>query len=158
MEHSQQFREIPDLPRDEKGPLFAEPWQLTAFGIVVALHEKGYFQWREWVNYISAEIELGKDYGVADHNSVYYHQWLAALEKLVTDKELSSFEELVIRKEQWRHADEHRDFGAPLILGGHGDDHHNGLDYGHGHGHHHHHNHDDGDHACRPPAQRLANA
>ena len=145
--------QLPGLPYNEAGPLFAEPWQLTAFGIVLALHRNGHFQWREWVNYISAEIELGKTYGLdpQNYNGIYYHQWLAALEKLVTDKKLSSFDELIARKEQWRHADEHRGFGEPLSLGGHH----------HSHGHHHHHVHahahdHGGDHSCRAPATRLA--
>lgn len=151
MQRASDFDHIPNLPKNENGPLFAEPWQLTAFGIVVALHQNGYFQWREWVNYLSAEIALGKDYGFTDHNTIYYHQWLAALEKLVTDKGLSSFEEMVVRKEQWRLADEHRGFGEPLTLGA---DTHGG--HGHHHHHHHHHDHEADDHACRPPAARLA--
>jgi len=153
MDQNSNIDQLPGLPRNEGGPLFAEPWQLTAFGIVLALHRNGYFQWREWVNCISAEIELGKTYGLdpENHNGIYYHQWLAALEKLVTDKELSSFDELMARKEQWRHADEHRSFGEPLSLHGHHHHHH-----AHGHDHHHHdHGHDD-DHACRPPAARLS--
>lgn len=144
MSDLEQFGQLPDLPRNEEGPMFAEPWQLTAFSIVVNLHERGHFEWREWVNYLSDEIALGKDYGSTDLNTIYYSQWLAALEKFVNDKGLSSFDELVARKEQWRNADEHRDFGKPLELGG-----------DHGHGHHHHHHHGAEDHACRPAAQRV---
>lgn len=148
MNELEQYLEIPELPRNEEGPMFAEPWQLTAFSIVVNLHERGHFEWREWVNYLSDEIALGKTYGSTDLNTIYYNQWLAALEKFVNDKGLSSFDELVARKEQWRHVDEHRDFGKPLDLNSHPDHHH--------HDHHHHH-HDDAAaaHACRPPAQRL---
>ena len=31
---------LPGLPRDETGPVFAEPWQAQAFALVVKLHEK----------------------------------------------------------------------------------------------------------------------
>lgn len=161
MDQTTNIDELPGIPRNEAGPLFAEPWQLTAFGIVLALHRQGYFQWREWVNYLSEEIELGKTYGLepGNHNGIYYHQWLAALEKLVTDKELSSFDELIARKEEWRHADEHRGFGEPLTLHHHhlhDHDHHHGHGHGHGHSHGHRH-HDQGpDNVCRPPAARLS--
>lgn len=159
MDTLQNLQDIPALPRNEQGPLFAEPWQLTAFGIVLSLHQNGAFEWREWVNYLSTEITSGKDYGVSDHNSIYYHQWLAALEKLVTDKNLSTFEEMMVRKEQWRHADEHRGFGEPLSLHGHDhdDDHHH---HHHQHGdHHHHHAHDHRlEPICRSPAQRVGAA
>ena len=147
MDQNNEFNQFPGLPRNEGGPLFAEPWQLTAFGIVLALHRSGHFQWREWVNCLSGEIELGSTYGVdpENYNAIYYHQWLTALEKLVTEKKLSNVEELMARKEEWRHADEHRGFGEPLTL--HGDDNH----------HHHHHGHDHGDeHDCRPAARRLS--
>ncbi|WP_180899889.1 nitrile hydratase accessory protein [Martelella soudanensis] len=157
MDEKLQFREIPNLPRNEEGPVFAEPWQLTAFSIVLALHEKGFFQWREWVNYLSAEIDLGKDYGSSDYNTIYYNQWLAALENLVNDKGLSTFDELIARKEEWRHADEHRGFGEPLVLNGHQHDH----DHHHDHGHSHSHGEASAkpltvDKACRAPAQRLS--
>jgi len=143
-----QFEEIPDLPRNEAGPLFAEPWQLTAFGIVYNLYQRGHFRWREWVDCLSAEIAMNKDFGTGDLNTIYYNQWLSALETLVVKKGLSSPDELAVRREEWRRADEHREFGEPLHLHGHAHD--------HGHDHHGH------DHAeavigepiCRSPARR----
>src|SRR5689334_6234460 len=35
------------LPRDEDGPVFAEPWQAEAFALTVRLHEAGCFIWPE---------------------------------------------------------------------------------------------------------------
>lgn len=137
MEQNSGIENLPGLPRNEAGPTFSEPWQLTAFGIVLALYRNGHFQWREWVDYFSAEIELGKTYDLdpSDYNGIYYNQWLAALEKLVTDKRLSSFDELIARKEQWRFADEHRDFGEPLSLDVHS--HARGHQHAHAHGQRH---------------------
>jgi hypothetical protein len=40
--------ELPPLPRDEGGPVFAEPWQAQAFALAVRLSEQGYFTWKEW--------------------------------------------------------------------------------------------------------------
>jgi nitrile hydratase accessory protein len=127
-----QLGQIPNLPRNREGPYFDEPWQLTAFGIVVTLYRKGLFTWPEWVRYLSAEIALGNTFDVEDVNGIYYRQWLAALEKIVIDKNLSTSAELVERKEQWRFADEHRGFGQPLVLGG-ADHHHDHDDHTHDH-------------------------
>jgi nitrile hydratase accessory protein len=158
-----EYLKIPRLPLNQEGPVFDEPWQLTAFGIVVALHKKGLFEWKEWVGYLSAEIASGKTYDVEDTNGIYYRQWLNALERLVTEKDLATAAELLARKEEWRYVDEHRDFGQPLNLHNHPAHH----DHGHTHGgHHHHHGHDhhhgnsgkDGDSsgACPPPATRIS--
>ena len=38
-------RRVPHLPRDEEGPVFAEPWQAQAFALAVKLSEQGYFTW-----------------------------------------------------------------------------------------------------------------
>jgi nitrile hydratase accessory protein len=126
---------IPNLPKNEGGPLFNEPWQLTAFGVVLAMHKNGVFEWPEWVRFLSTEVASGENYGTDDLNEIYYRQWLAALEKLVTEKNLATSEELAERKDEWRFADEHRGFGEALTLGHHHDHEHN-----HGH-HHHHHDH-----------------
>ena len=34
---------LPRLPRDEGGPVFAEPWQATAFALAVQLSAEGHF-------------------------------------------------------------------------------------------------------------------
>src|SRR3954463_2457201 len=39
---------LPDLPRDESGPVFKAPWEAQAFAMTVALHERGAFEWKEW--------------------------------------------------------------------------------------------------------------
>ena len=48
---------LPHLPRDESGPVFAEPWQAQAFALVVHLHGKGAFTWQEWASALSDEIK-----------------------------------------------------------------------------------------------------
>jgi len=46
---------LPDLPRDDDGPVFAEPWQAQAFAMTLALHEAGIESrpyigsWSEWI-------------------------------------------------------------------------------------------------------------
>ncbi len=107
---------LPGLPRDDQGPVFAEPWQAQAFAMTVKLHEAGHFEWSEWVDYISAEISKGAAPEEADDNAIYYRQWLSALERLVADKGLSSPPELVHRKDEWRRAYENTPHGEPVEL------------------------------------------
>jgi|TARA_B100000809_G_C14917600_1_gene452207 nitrile hydratase accessory protein len=99
-----QLAATPSLPIGDDGPLFAEPWQAQAFAMAVRLSAEGHFTWPEWVQYLSTEIAADKD-KVSDNNlETYYNQWLAALEKLVTDKGLASSGEMTGRKEEWRRA------------------------------------------------------
>jgi nitrile hydratase accessory protein len=69
---------LPGLPRDESGPTFAEPWQATAFALVLELHARGAFTWERWTQTLAAELQAHPD--DASH---YYERWLTALEKLV---------------------------------------------------------------------------
>ena len=41
MQESPTLADLPLLPRDETGPVFAEPWQAQAFAVVVELTEAG---------------------------------------------------------------------------------------------------------------------
>ncbi len=35
--------ELPAIPKDDAGPVFREPWEAQAFGMAVALAERGTF-------------------------------------------------------------------------------------------------------------------
>lgn len=98
------------LPRDEEGPVFAEPWQARAFAIVVKMFDQRHYTWPEWVDRFSAEIAAPGHYrrpessaGVTaeklagDANRVdkhYFEHWLAACEKLLVAKGVMTKEEL----------------------------------------------------------------
>jgi len=102
---------LPPLPRDEAGPVFAEPWQAQAFALAVKLSELGYFTWKEWAAALAAEIKTEPDDG-----SRYYHHWLAALERLVKEKGLTDSAALAERKEAWADAYRHTPHGKPVEL------------------------------------------
>lgn len=118
----------PGLPKDREGPVFSEPWQAQAFALTVRLHEAGHFSWTEWVSALSREIAAGASVDAGPAETIYYLQWLAALEKLVAEKGLASAAALAERKAAWRSAFESTEFGHPVA-----------LDAGHDHGHDHHH-------------------
>lgn len=73
---------LPALPRDDEGPVFAEPWQAQAFAMTLRLHEQGAFTWPEWTQALSGEIREAREAGAPDLGDTYYEHWLAALEKL----------------------------------------------------------------------------
>src|ERR1700736_1617793 len=82
------YPELQNLPRNEQGPVFAEPWQAQAFALAVRLSAQGHFTWKEWADTLAAELAAAEERGEADDGSEYYTHWLAALEKLTTSKGL----------------------------------------------------------------------
>jgi cobaltochelatase CobN len=104
------------LPRDEAGPIFEEPWQAQAFALAVRLSAQGYFTWKEWADALAAELAAAAERDEADDGSEYYHHWVAALEKLVNSKGLTNKPELYERKEAWADAYRHTPHGQPVQL------------------------------------------
>ena len=116
---------LPRLPRDEAGPVFAEPWQAQAFALAVKLSEAGHFTWKEWAAALADELKAAEARGEPDDGSHYYEHWLATLERLVTQKGLADAHALHERKEAWADAYRHTPHGKPVELGAHHDDEHN---------------------------------
>jgi nitrile hydratase accessory protein len=110
------IRALPQLPRDAGGPVFAEPWQATAFALAVRLSAEGHFTWPEWAAALADELKAAAARGEPDDGSRYYHCWLAALERLVVTKGLSDPAALLARKEAWADAYRHTPHGSPVKL------------------------------------------
>jgi len=108
---------LPHLPRDDGGPVFAEPWQAQAFALAVKLSEQGHFTWKEWAGALAEELKAAADRGEPDDGSHYYEHWLATLERLVTAKGLTDPAALLARKEAWADAYRHTPHGKPIELG-----------------------------------------
>ena len=111
-----QLKALPPLPRDEEGPVFAEPWQAQAFALAVKLSEQGHFTWKEWATALAAELKAAVAQGEPDDGSQYYHHWVAVLERLVTEKGLSDSPALLNRKKAWASAYQHTPHGKPVVL------------------------------------------
>ncbi len=88
---------------------FDEPWQATAFAMVVKLHEGGVFTWSEWAETLGAELAANRDRG-------YYDSWLAALERVLAAKGVAGADELGGLKDAWRDAYIHTPHGKPVTL------------------------------------------
>jgi nitrile hydratase accessory protein len=73
---------IPAIPRDRNGPVFREPWEARAFGLAVALQERGLFSWSEWAETLGVVIAETPD----PDGSRYYQCWLEALERITAGR------------------------------------------------------------------------
>lgn len=104
---------LPHLPRDDGGPVFAEPWQAQAFALVLQLHAQGVFTWPAWAAALSDRLKAA---GANDDPTHYYVHWLGALEDLVTACGLASPEALHARKHAWEDAYARTPHGRPVEL------------------------------------------
>ena len=106
------FAGLPRLPVDDAGPVFREPWEAQAFALAVRLSQDGAFTWPEWAEALAHELATDP----TDDGSRYYHHWVAALEKLVASRGLSSPAELAGRKSAWAQAYRRTPHGRPVEL------------------------------------------
>jgi nitrile hydratase accessory protein len=113
---AEQLSDLPRLPRDEGGPVFAEPWQAQAFALAVKLSEQGHFTWKEWAASLAEELQAAAKRGEPDDGSRYYEHWVAALERLVTAKGLTDRNALLTRREAWAEAYRATPHGTPVEL------------------------------------------
>ena len=79
------------LPRKNGELVFDEPWQGRVFGMAVALHEHGLYEWEEFRQTLIAEVAAAEARGGP---FVYYEVWLATFERLLSDKGVLTSEEL----------------------------------------------------------------
>ncbi len=99
---------LPLLPRDDDGPVFAEPWQAQAFAVVVQLTEAGKLTWKEWAERLGGVLREAEQSGQVDTGERYYDHWMTALERLVVDKNLTNWSDLTQERETIRVNDHHR--------------------------------------------------
>jgi nitrile hydratase accessory protein len=78
---------------------FAEPWEAKAFAIILNLSAAGHFTWAEWVETFSAEVAAATAAAAAGGSApTYYEQWLAAAEKILIQKGLTSRDQLLAKR------------------------------------------------------------
>ena len=79
------------LPRRNGELVFEEPWQGRVFGMAIALHEQGAYEWEEFrqalIDRIAAAERRGGPF-------VYYEIWLETFESLLSTKGLVTRDEL----------------------------------------------------------------
>jgi nitrile hydratase accessory protein len=95
------------LPRRNGEPVFGAPWQSRAFGIAMALHERGAFAWEDFRALLTEEIARATPEGQAEQvedndGSLYYSCWLAALSRVLQQRGVVDAGELARRAEEFR--------------------------------------------------------
>ncbi len=109
-------RAVPGIPRDAEGPVFREPWEAHAFAMALTLHARGVFSWPEWAATLADEIKRAQAAGDPDTGETYYLHWLAALERLIAEKGVTTSDTLHRVKHAWEHACERTPHGKPIVL------------------------------------------
>jgi len=107
---------LEDLPQDDDGPVFREPWEAQAFAMALSLHERGMFTWNEWAAALADEIKIAQAGGDPDTGTTYYRHWLATLEKLVAAKGVATLETQHRYRDAWDHAADRTPHGKPIEL------------------------------------------
>ena len=106
-----------DIPLGDDGaPVFAAPWEASAFALAIRLSGEGYFTWSEWTATLSEEIRAAQRDGDPDMGDTYYKHWLRALERLCRERGLVSQEEASDRKNAWQRAYLDTPHGKPVEL------------------------------------------
>jgi nitrile hydratase accessory protein len=107
---------VASIPQDEQGPVFREPWEAHAFAMAVALHDAGLFTWGQWATVLGDEIKRAQAAGDPDTGETYYRHWLAALERVVTAKGVTTAEALARCQNAWDRAADRTPHGMPIVL------------------------------------------
>jgi nitrile hydratase accessory protein len=102
--------------REEREPVFSEPWEAQAFALAVKLSEQGHFTWKEWTSALAEELKNAAARGEHDDGSRYYQHWLATLERLVTARGLVDSDSLLARNKAWAEAYRRTPHGKPVEL------------------------------------------
>jgi nitrile hydratase accessory protein len=90
------------LPRKNEELVFEAPWESQAFGMAIALYERGHYDWEEFRGRLISNIgdwERSEE----DEREVwdYYRHWLASFEALVKDRGLLSEQEIEERTSEF---------------------------------------------------------
>ena len=83
-----------DPPRKNGELVFDAPWEGRSFGLALALHEQGLFDWEEFRRRLIRSI-------AARLTDDYYEQWLRALESLLVDKGILTPDEIAARVQEF---------------------------------------------------------
>ena len=107
---------VAGIPRDDEGPVFLAPWEAQAFAMTLRLYQQGLFTWPEWADTLTAEIKRAQAAGDPDTGDTYYQHWLAALERIVSEKGVTDDATLGRYQDAWRRAADRTPHGESILL------------------------------------------
>ena len=92
------------VPRKNGELQFEAPWEARAFGLALALHEEGVYEWGDFSGQLATEIGQAEQ---SREESTYYERWLRALEAIAKENSLLTEEELEKKASEVASADDH---------------------------------------------------
>lgn len=81
------------LPRKNGELVFQAPWEGRAFGMAVALNDRGAYDWEAFRTHLVENIAGGEP--------DYYHSWLGALENLLVERGVLTAAEIGARAAEY---------------------------------------------------------
>jgi nitrile hydratase accessory protein len=134
------------LLKDAGRPVFADSWEAQAFALANLLIEKGFLTRAEWVAIFSQEIKAAQGRGDPDRGDTYFLHWVAALERIMVERDLISGPALQEQELLWLRAVENTPHGVAIALENAFNPPVRDPDHHHDHHGHDHHDHDGHDH------------
>lgn len=107
---------VPGIPCDAEGPVFREPWEGQAFAMALTLHDRGLFSWAEWAQLLGEEIRRAQAAGDPDTGETYYQHWWNTLERVITEKGVTTEDTLLRYRDAWERAAQRTPHGKPIEL------------------------------------------
>lgn len=108
---------LPFINTSHEDIVFQSPWHSQLFAITVQLSEQGNFLWTEFVEIFGESLNQARlKIQSLDGNDNYFNCWLNALEKIIVDKNIGSFQNLSLLKENWRKAYLATPHGQPVKI------------------------------------------
>ena len=105
------------LPEQAGELQFETPWQARAFSLVLTMYRQGEFEWNEFQSRLIEEVQ-DREHDGETPESVYYRQWMAALQTLLVEHGVCDPEEIERRAAEFRSGD--RDASEFVVgTGGH---------------------------------------
>jgi nitrile hydratase accessory protein len=93
---------VGDLPGEARDRAFNEPWEIRVFGLAVAAHKAGRFEWSQFQAALVESIDRWeKGNPELDHSSwSYYEHWTNALEIVLGEEGLLDPASLIARTDE----------------------------------------------------------
>ena len=113
-------------PRSNGELVFGAPWESRAFGLALALHAGGAFEWEDFRRQLIAAITDWERDGDDGQEWSYYRCWLTALERVLAQRGFVGAGDVEARARELAARPEDHDHG------GHGGHEHDQGGHGHG--------------------------
>jgi nitrile hydratase accessory protein len=95
---------------------FEEPWQAQALALAQSLQDSGVISAEQWSNALGAAIQRAQAAGDPDLGNTYYLHVLDALEHVLAEGGLVTWDALAQRKSDWEVAYRSTPHGQPVEL------------------------------------------